>query len=209
MYYAVPINLAFTISTQQIIHWLQSLKISEKLLIMEKLATWWCISILWIWCMQKVIYGSLIMKFSSHLKLEHDIVIRYHSNGLKLFSLNYTNMFPSKVPYQKLSLLLFLNTVKWGYIEQSYFFHGNSQISFYNKISGPCSRNFLNVPTFDLFLPKRQFSNEKIWLVDVVLRRSFDRKLICPILICSGMCRNHCLIYAYHSLLLFWQEKFE
>ena len=50
------------------------------------------------------------------------------------------------------------------------------------KVSGPCSINFLNVATtFDiLFLPKQQFSKEKIWLVDFVLRWSFDWKLTCP-----------------------------
>ena len=48
------------------------------------------------------------------------------------------------------------------------------------KVSGPNSKNFLNVPmTFDL-LPKQQFSNKNICLVDVVLRRSFDQKLISP-----------------------------
>ena len=32
-------------------------------------------------------------------KLEHcGIYVEYHSNGLKLFSLNNTNMFPSKIP---------------------------------------------------------------------------------------------------------------
>ena len=50
------------------------------------------------------------------------------------------------------------------------------------KVSAPHSRNFLNIPTtFDLlFLSKQWFPNKKIWLVDVVLRWIFDRKLISP-----------------------------
>ena len=69
------------------------------------------------------------------------------------------------------------NTVKWGNIEQSYLFHGNSLIIVYNShvVRGLCFRSvteafcspplkFLNAPTTSnlLFWPKKQFSNEKI-----------------------------------------------
>ena len=92
--------------------------------------------------------------------------------------------------------------IKWGYIEQrgdieqSYLFHGNSLISVYNNHVAICLyfrsateglssllQKFSKCP-HDLwpssFLPYWQFSNEKNWLIDVVLRQSFDRKLISP-----------------------------
>ena len=74
---------------------------------------------------------------------------------------------------------------------------------FRSVTEGFCSPfpKFFKCPTtFDLFLPKWQISNEKIWF--------FGWKLIS--LKMSRICRNICLICGYHlSLLLFWWEKFE
>ena len=47
----------------------------------------------------------LIMKFSSQ-NLSIMVYVEYQSYGLKLFSLNNTNMFPSKILYQKLLLMI-------------------------------------------------------------------------------------------------------
>ena len=114
-----------------------------------------------------------------------------------------------------------------GWHWQSYLFHENSLISDYItamlqvvcvlyqplKVSAPHSRNFRNVPTtFDLlFLPYLLtiLLNEKIWLVDVVLRQSFDRKLIFPNVfrdVQTG--RNHSVAYQPATLHLPSRVKF-
>ena len=36
------------------------------------------------------------------------VYMEYHSNGLTFFSLNHTNMFPSKILYQKLSVIFLI-----------------------------------------------------------------------------------------------------
>ena len=61
-------------------------------------------------------------------------------------------------------------------------------------------------PLTFFFLPKQQFPNEKIWLPDVVLRQSFDQKLISPNVFWDV---QKPLFDLCISLLLFWQEKFE
>ena len=120
---------------------------------------------------------------------------RHYPSRARLGRLQIKSYFGWTLFKKSSRVMLISSNIKWGYIEQrgdieqSYFFHGNSLISFYNRHVASCLC-FISV-TEGFCSPLQKFSKcpHNLWLSFFCLNNNFQTK-------------------KFDYMMLFWDEAF-